>query len=307
MDQLIEKVKIIEYEKKIQFLEKKVSNLQIINVRLGETLLLMKNRTYEKDRLAAKKNQEIRDLEEKLEQALAKIPTFEKQPNPSLDDIPLDEILFDSYKQATTTELVESTDVHAPTSPLNSVEIFESTKIEIPRDENGYYQCDQCSYKSYTKLDFENHYRSHTGEEPFGCKLCQKRFKSKYSCIQHIRNIHAHCFKNSWRKEQEESINSWTTNRNLHEKLETFESRNSHIKRDANGYFQCDQCEYKSHYKSSFDYHHRIHTGEEPYGCKLCKMRFRTKSSCIKHIRRHDDPGFKPKPKRIKRTHDHTE
>ena len=27
----------------------------------------------------------------------------------------------------------------------------------------------------------------------------------------------------------------------------------------------------------------------EPFGCKLCKKRFKVKSSCIRHIRRHDD------------------
>ena len=64
MEKLIDKVKIIEYEKKTELLEKKVSDLEKINVKLGETL---SNVTYEMDCLIAKKDQEIRDLEEKLE------------------------------------------------------------------------------------------------------------------------------------------------------------------------------------------------------------------------------------------------
>ena len=64
-------MKMIEYEKKIEFLEKKdleMSKSQY--ARLGETL---SNVTYEIDCLFAKKDQEIRDLKEKLEKTLAKI------------------------------------------------------------------------------------------------------------------------------------------------------------------------------------------------------------------------------------------
>ena len=171
-----EKIIIIEYEKKIEFLEKKISDLEIINLRLGETL---SNVTFEMDSLVAKKELEIRVLKEKLEQTLAKIPKTEAtpaefnavvpnpaepnpvEPNPVFDDIPLD-------------------------SPQNYLEIFEPRKIEIQRDENG-YQCNRCDYISSYSKNFKEHYRTHTGEEPFGCKLCKQRFKSKSSCIRHIR------------------------------------------------------------------------------------------------------------------------
>ena len=42
------KIIIIEYEKKIEFLEKKVSDLEMINFKLGETL---SNVTFEMDSL----------------------------------------------------------------------------------------------------------------------------------------------------------------------------------------------------------------------------------------------------------------
>ena len=77
-------------------------------------------------------------------------------------------------------------------------------------------------------------------------------------------------------------------------------------------------------------------TGDEPFGCKLCKKRFKVKSSCIRHIRRHDDRckikcrlcdftttrseylikhakeahngnGYNPTWKTLKRTHDQIE
>ena len=84
-------------------------------------------------------------------------------------------------------------DNESTNSPFYYVEKFESRKMEIQRDVNGYFSCDQCDYKSYVKIDIDNHYRTHTDEEPFGCNICKQRFKSKTSCIRHIRGHDNRC------------------------------------------------------------------------------------------------------------------
>ena len=205
MEKIGEKMIIIEYEKKIEYLEKKVSDLEMINLKLGETL---SNVTFEMESLVTKKEQEIWVLKEKLEQSLAKIPKIElnpaepnlakpnpaepspAEPNPVFDDFPLDEILFDPSKCTTIKTESDNELVAVPIAPVDSpqnyLEIFESRKIEIQRDANG-YQCDQCDYKSLLTRNFHQHYRIHTGDEPFGCMLCKQRFKSRSSCIRHIR------------------------------------------------------------------------------------------------------------------------
>ena len=111
--------------------------------------------------------------------------------NPAFDDIPLDKILLDPSQCTITTkqndnELTAVPSVARVDSPMNYLEIFKSRKIEIPRDANG-YQCDQCDYKSSSTNSFKEHYNTHTGEEPFGCKLCKQRFKAKSTCYRHIR------------------------------------------------------------------------------------------------------------------------
>ena len=218
------KMIIIEYERKIEFLEKKVSNLEMINVRLSEMLSNVKFEKFIMDSLVAEKEREIRVLKEELEQTLAKIPQIEPdlvepkfvelkfsepnlvepnlgepnlfeqylaESNPAFDDIPLDKILLDPFQCTITTkqndnELTAVPSVARVDSPMNYLEIFESRKIEIPRDANG-YQCDQCDYKSSSTKSFKEHYNTHTREESFGCKLCKQRFKTKSTCYRHIR------------------------------------------------------------------------------------------------------------------------
>ena len=84
----------------------------------------------------AKKEQEIRDLKEKLKQTLVEI----SESNPA-QNIP------EQCKRMTTKELSESTTGHSEDSihsPYDYIEIFESRAIDIQRDASGFYQCDQC-------------------------------------------------------------------------------------------------------------------------------------------------------------------
>ena len=83
--------KIIEYEKKIEFLEKKVSDLEKYNASLKECLLKnvqfstrLSNITYEMDCLLVKKGQEIRDLEKRIEQS------SKSKPSPTLMDFEIE-------------------------------------------------------------------------------------------------------------------------------------------------------------------------------------------------------------------------
>ena len=78
------KNQILEFERKIEALEKKVSDLENYNKNLRDCLMKnvkfstdLSKITYEMDCLLVRKSEEIRDLEKKLEQSLAPVNSVE--------------------------------------------------------------------------------------------------------------------------------------------------------------------------------------------------------------------------------------
>lgn len=52
------------------------------------------------------------------------------------------------------------------------------------------YPCSICNYQARQPHILTNHMRNHTGERPFVCKLCSKRFQTKSGLNSHRRKIH---------------------------------------------------------------------------------------------------------------------
>ena len=165
---------------------------------------------------------------------------------------------------------VDDEEVMQPAKPYNLKDFYtfvgnnynktfdtKKRKCKIDSGEKP-YECTTC-HKRFTRLDtLKQHERSHTGEKPFECKTCQKKF-SRLGRLQTHQRIHTgekpfeckyYCKKGF----------TQICHLKIHERIHTGEKP-----------FQCNHCSKSFSHSSNLKDHERIHTGEKPYMCKNCE------------------------------------
>ena len=70
----------------------------------------------------------------------------------------------------------------------NKYKPYDATFTKLAFEKTMYgYQCDICQ-KIFTRgCDLKRHQRLHTGEKPYGCGTCGKRFSDGGNCLKHLR------------------------------------------------------------------------------------------------------------------------
>ncbi|EEB16914.1 conserved hypothetical protein [Pediculus humanus corporis] len=118
----------------------------------------------------------------------------------------------------------------------------------LPGDNREYdnVNCPVCD-KVYLRSSLAVHLRVHNGEKPFPCKICNKKFSTKW-------NLELH---------------NWT-----------HQSRNDMP-------FKCDTCKSAFFRESDFVSHLNSHKNHKPYTCNVCGQKFIRKYSCLRHQEEH--------------------
>uniref|UniRef100_A0A0C9QNI9 ZNF677_0 protein n=1 Tax=Fopius arisanus TaxID=64838 RepID=A0A0C9QNI9_9HYME len=143
---------------------------------------------------------------------------------------------------------------------------------------NNKVECSECSHKFLNASLLKRHMSVHTGERPFTCETCNRKF-SQLGQLNFHRKFHVNpryrcqvCEKPFLRPSDIEK----------HMRTHTGEKP-----------FACKICDKSFAQLVALKLHERVHTGDKPYVCEICGKKFSQKANKTKHLKIHKE-GMKP-------------
>jgi len=137
--------------------------------------------------------------------------------------------------------------------PFHKIENEPMLKIEDnfksitnSKDEKLLFECLICHSILRSRCAFKGHFRLHSGERPYACELCDKKYPNNSSLTTHKVRIH------------------------FPEQMK----------------WDCKYCKKKFFCQSHLAKHEAVHSGIKPYICGKCNECFAYEKSCQNHMKK---------------------
>lgn len=207
--------------------------------------------------------------------------TKEQNKNPPLNDYP--ENLM-NYAEVLVTDAEEEKNESIP--QLNESKTVVKcrkyclhTKCRLSgRLEKKNYACTECGKFFASGCLLKRHLMVHTGERPFQCETCGRKF-SQVGALNFHKKIHIKA-----------PYSCTICNKPFMRPSDTEKHMRTHTGEKP---FSCSICHKHFAQTTALQQHERIHTGAKPYVCEICGKAFSQSANKRKHVRIHKE-GAKP-------------
>ncbi|XP_042349196.1 zinc finger protein 540-like isoform X2 [Plectropomus leopardus] len=165
--------------------------------------------------------------------------------------------------------------------------------------------CVRCNKSFVKRWALTQHFRVHTGERPFPCSMCPKRFRVNQARKKHILRVHKDQTQPS---ETTKTVARTKPSEETEDDQEKKKDRTRAVNHNnaqgdgspdtkpssawetmgtacADG-FMCLLCKKVTSSKYGLIEHYRIHTGEKPIKCDMCPAKFRFRGQLSMHKKR---------------------
>nr|XP_046237827.1 zinc finger and SCAN domain-containing protein 12-like [Scatophagus argus] len=171
-------------------------------------------------------------------------------------------------------------DSREPRSGLNPLQDNEGHQQKHNGLQTGEkpFSCSDCGKRYLRKKSFMTHMRLHSKGKHFSCSVCKKTFQRRVDAVRHMK-IHT----------GEKPFSCSVCSKRFHRKDKLMEHMRLH---SGEKLFSCSVCQKTFQWRGDVVRHMRVHTGEKPFCCSVCGKEFALHGNLRQHLTVHT--GEKP-------------